>query len=144
MAYITADNVRLLTAQITGKDLSTSDIEQFIEYAESEIHSKLEGIYTVPFIANIPMINFVDTYLASGYCLRLLYTGAGRNKSEYGEMLIKQGQEMLYEICEVKCKLMDDTGIVIEPMGGRTTDEPVYVSNTNDVEYYMPTFDEDY
>jgi len=144
MAYIVAGDVRRLTAQIIGKDLSTSDIEQFIEYAEAEIDAKLTGIYTVPFTANIPLIKFVDAYLASGYCLRLLFTGVSKNISQYGETLIKDGTKLLNDICEIKLKLVDDSGTVVLPLGGRTTDEPVYVSNTNDISYYMPGFDEDY
>ena len=113
--------------------LTSAHLANFAGQAESEINAKLARAYSLPFTAEIPLLQTLATDLALYKVLtRRLFTSERLEASPWPDRY-KEARETLTWIAAGELPLVDSSGAVLQ---GRSDIAEVYSTTKN----YVPTF----
>jgi phage gp36-like protein len=134
MAYSTATQVKEILLKVNTNVISDAAIDGQIARADSDIDSKLGGIYDVPFSPIPAIINTISTFLASYFVMLTFFMRDSQNKSEWVDKLQSNAKGYLDEILQNKRLVLDSEGEEVSQRGSSLK------SNTED---FQPVFDMD-
>ena len=135
MSYCVPNDIRQTTFQVAGKDLTDTEIQVYIDMADNEINSLLQPYYTIPFSPVPPLIKTISQSLATGLCLRRLYTGHAKNTAPNEGSWVRDARSLLNEVLSGRKELVDSTGQVITRKQILTSTNPVRVMPEIDATY---------
>jgi phage gp36-like protein len=107
-----------MLTKVSSVVMADADVQTWVDAADDMIDSKLYGLYSVPFSTTPLMINQISKMWAAYYILKVVYSAATPEQSNWMNTFKENANGLLNDIINGHTPLIDSTGSSVSKRSG--------------------------